>query len=68
MKKFIQPPRGMANWYYEIAGMCVMGCQVNYVGLCPVKPLSPNISSFLTKDLEVKGIAFPNGIYISPNQ
>jgi hypothetical protein len=63
-----QPPRGMANWYYEIAGMCVMGCQVNYIGLCPEKPSSPDISTFLTKDFEVKETSLPNAIYIAHNQ
>jgi arginase family enzyme len=32
------PNRAHANWYYEIGGMIIMGCQVKYFVLCPEAP------------------------------
>ena len=32
------PNRAHANWYYEIGGMIIMGCQVKYLCLCEAAP------------------------------
>lgn len=44
---FKQSPRaGQANWVYEIGDMMIMGCQVNYCKLQPVRPYDGEMTSW----------------------
>lgn len=43
------PNRAHANWYYEIGGMIIMGCQVKYLILCPERP-SPDVKAWTLKE------------------
>jgi hypothetical protein len=32
------PNRAHANWYYDVGGIIIMGCQVKYLCLCEERP------------------------------
>lgn len=60
------PNRSHANWFIEIGGMVIMGCQVMYVIACPAKPNVGTVHTWKTD--EHKGIMEydkPTSIYIS---
>jgi hypothetical protein len=43
------PNRAHANWYYEIGGLVIMGCQVKYLSLCENQP-EPDGHSWAMKE------------------
>lgn len=60
------PNRSHANWFVEIGGMIVMGCQVMYFVACPEMPETGEVEHWNTK--EAGGIdrhLTPSKIYIS---
>lgn len=56
--------RATANWCYDFGDIIVMGCQINYLCLCPVKP-SPDVQSISYKDGVVVKFTLPDKIYIA---
>ncbi|WP_276483572.1 hypothetical protein [Paraflavitalea pollutisoli] len=46
------PNRAHANWFYDIGGVVIMGCQVKYLCLCPDQP-SPDVLGWtIEKDMK----------------
>ena len=58
--------RSNANWMYEVGDMIIMGCQVNYIKLCPDRPYDGELESWTT-DAEhgCKVFKTPNSIYFT---
>jgi hypothetical protein len=59
------PNRAHANWYYEIGGLIIMGCQVKYLCLCSDQPETDGYS-WTMKEGESKPLQYrtPNKILI----
>lgn len=58
------PNRNMANWYYEIGDTVIMGCQINYMSLCPDEP-KDNVESWGLKDNIIVPYITPHKIFIT---
>lgn len=59
------PNRAHANWYYDIGGMAIMGCQVKFVNLCPDQPPAET-DAWTMRDGETQPVLYkvPNKILI----
>lgn len=53
-----------ANWCYDLGDIIVMGCQVNYISLCPNQPIV-NVTGFHLQDGKMIEYIAPNKIYIA---
>lgn len=57
------PNRSHANWFIEIGGMIIMGCQVMYLIACPNEPNFGDVEDSVEKDGEIKNFTRPSRIY-----
>lgn len=57
------PNRAHANWFIELGGMIIMGCQVMYFISCPDEPDFGQVKDYEIKDGDVKTFLRPSKIY-----